>query len=175
MAQFAQFNLPRASVGDIVVSHPGTESTASAFTAHIPKTSAPSGDGVLNIAPDGSMAHIGVILQPYADANDVTFSLRLWAWRQGNLFGTLYFVPQLIAEVLCTAGNISAGFVASRFLADTLTLTAGDSTVNLDSPANDCAGGIMAHAWGAHYLEIELAINGGSAAAMNCVVRPHSS
>ncbi len=162
----------------------GTAPTGASYTAKIPVTTKPtlaqySGgtsltSGFHETCGEGSQivqSFIGII--PYATAaNNVTFNMRVWGWKRFSILTdaqTPYlYVPRLLLDVACTAGNIAAGLEATSFLADTITLTKGDSTALLISNANDTVASIKLDIFGSNWIEFDLNTN-SSATAMNAL------
>lgn len=160
-----------------------TDSTAAAFTAKIPTATEPSGVGVFRLSDssnglgvDGkSPSH--VLLIPYGgnDNNDV-MNVRLWGWSRTGLAATPVYVPQLLAELAVTLGNVDASAVgASLFLADTIAVTYGDTNektlgVSVSSPANDVPANALVHLRGVEYIEFDFKLGAGGD-KMNCYWR----
>jgi hypothetical protein len=109
-----------------------------------------------------------VKLVPFGtDANNETFTARLWGWQ---LVGTLW-VPTILVQFLATMGNVNgvAGtdVLNTDFFCDTLgDPTAGFGTKGYDcqphSPANDTPGFYEVKAQGCQLFELETAVGTGA-------------
>lgn len=132
-----------------------TNSTASAFTAKIPVAVEPSGTGIFKMENP-----IPTFLQlvPFGtDANDETFDFRLYGWTR--IHSERIWVPQLLADVSVTLGNMSAAVIAaSTFLADTLTYNDGPPAgpfQSLIDAQEDLPASVMVHTRGCEYIEFD--------------------
>jgi hypothetical protein len=102
-----------------------------------------------------------------SDANNETFSMRVWGWSHDS---NDVWWPTLIVEVAVTLGNIDAGDHGTNyFMADTITRTYGDSGTRIISAANDLSAWICADHLGAELIEVDFDSTG--AAAMNVLMR----
>ena len=166
-----------------------TSATSADFTAKIPlaATAKPSGVGVFDIlstslgyAKDTYVPQY-LQIQPFGtDANDETFSMRLWGWSKIHNLGSTpgtpaadhgVWVPQLILQLDCVLGNIAATAIeAGAFLVDTITVVDGDADVAVISPANDTPGHILVHYRACELIEFDVDIGTGGAA--NALWRP---
>ena len=132
-----------------------TNSTASAFTAKIPTAAAPSGVGVFKLEnPVPTFLH----LVPFGtDANDETFDFRLYGWTK--VTSESIWIPQLLADVSVTLGNIAATlFAANTFMGDTLTYNDGPPAGPFQSLIDcqeDMVGSVMVHTRGCQYIEFD--------------------
>jgi hypothetical protein len=119
-------------------------STAAAFTAPTERVGRPSGEGFFELQGTGTASKekipASLVIQPWgAGADNTTFDLRIWAYR--DLENS--FQPILLAQVSCTlcattgtsGGNLGTG---NRYV-DTITITAGNANVGLEavSPTSD--------------------------------------
>jgi hypothetical protein len=146
------------------------DSTAADFTAKAPRTTAPSGAGVVAIPQLDTRVENLVFLQPYGgnDNND-TFDLRVWGWTKQA--GADYWIPVLLLELNCTLGNIAAtGLSANAKLCDTLAIAKGDATAKLVSSANDLPAHVVLDAMGCQYIEFDVDLTTGGDYA-NCLYR----
>lgn len=155
--------------------------TASSFSSTVPvetavksplQNPAIASAGFVTVAKAGNMAESFLVVQPTADANNATASLRVWGWSQcpHASDGFVWLKPVLLVQVAYTAGNILSA-ISGQYIADTITRTAGDSTLRLYSPTtdslNDIPGQFAVDLLGSRYVYFDFAINSGSAASMN--------
>lgn len=156
-----------------------SNSTDAAFSAKIPTLTEPTGTGVFDLLSKdvalGQNASIPrhVLINPYGtDANDETFSLRLWGWSKTQDSTPLY-IPTLITELAVTLGNISAAAIgANHFMADTITVTDGAAEGpgrSVISPEGDVGASALIHLLGCRYIEFAFML--GTGAAMNAYWR----
>ncbi len=165
----------------------GTSPTSSSYTAKVPVTVEPtlangSGgtsltSGVHRICTPGSQivqSFMGIMPIGTA-ANNVTFLMRVYGWKVFPILTSAtapyLYVPRLLLDVTCTAGNIASGVVTSGFLADTIVVsgtTPGDSSALFITPTGDCVGSIKLDIFGSNYIEFDFATN-SSATAMNAL------
>lgn len=124
-----------------------TNSTQTTFAGRTVATSAPGGDGVLDLASPalgwGNSLAVPSLLKlvPFGGTtNNNSFDFRVWGWNK--VAGTEQYVPQLIVQVTATMGTIPAGALGtSQYLCDTLAVVAGTSNVvTLSSPGGDLPG-----------------------------------
>lgn len=165
----------------------GTSPTSASYTAKAPTTTKPTTaatsltSGFHDISEDGAsrivQSFIGII--PYATAaNNVTFNMRVWGWKRwatSSANAPWLYIPRLLLDVACTAGNIAgtSSLDTNSFLADTITLTLGDSTALLVSPVNDLGASIKLDVFGSQFIEFDFNTN-SSATAMNALWWPVS-
>lgn len=150
-------------------------STATSFATLAPTTTA-------LIAADGTKVRTGIhllnniashvdsilIVQPYGSAaQNKDFRLKLTRWTiDQSTSGSLVYVPSAPFIIDCVLGNIAAtAYGASNLLCDTLTLVRGDSTAKVVSPANDEPAEFWLDMGGAEFIEFEIDIDAGAAAA----------
>jgi hypothetical protein len=160
-------------------------STASAFTAKVPSATKPGGVGIFDVfdanlgyAIDTKMPKF-INLIPYgSDANDETFSMRLWGWSRVENPGAddhNSWVPILLLQLDVTLGNIAMATVAANhFLADTIAVGKGadeesGSGASVISTTNDTPGSILCHLRGVEVIEFDFDMTG--AAGGNCYWR----
>lgn len=161
-----------------------TNSTATSFTAKIPTTTEPthsetSGiydlyDSGLGIAVNGRVPKRLLVIPFGGNADDETFSQRVWGW--SRTVGAGLWVPQLLAELAVTLGNISGAAIgANMLMADTVVVTYGITDektlgVSIMAPANN----VPAAAWidlrGCEKIEFDFDLTGTGDAA-NCFWR----
>lgn len=99
--------------------------------------------------------------------------MRVWGW---TAFGsTPLYVPRLLLDVACLTGNINSGLglVATTYLADTITLTYGDSSAVIISPANDVAGSVKLDVCGSRWIQFDFT-DGAGVLSMNALWWPVS-
>ncbi len=165
----------------------GTSPTGASYTAKVPTTTKPTlalGSGGTSLTSgfhetcgEGSQivqSFIGIM--PYATAaNNVTFLMRVWGWKRFSILtdaNTPYlYVPRLLLDVTCTAGNIAAGLGTNTFFADTIVVsgtTPGDSTALFITPTGDVAGSIKLDIFGSNWIEFDFGLN-SSATATNAL------
>ncbi len=165
----------------------GTSPTSSSYTAKVPVAVEPtlangSGgtsltSGVHRICEPGSkiiQSFIGIM--PWSTAaNNNTFLMRVWGWKVFPILTSAtapyLYVPRLLLDVTCTAGNIAAGLGTNTFFADTIVVsgtTPGDSGALFITPTGDCAGSIKLDIFGSNYIEFDFGTN-SSSTAMNAL------
>ena|SRR3990167_10756306 len=139
-----------------------TNSTDASFDSLIPTVTEPVGDGVVSVATLGQTEN-NVIVILYGTGNaDTTFSHRLTGWTH---LGTLW-VPSPIIEIAATLGTavgVSGELVANteKFV-DTITKTAGPSTAELLSPADNRIAWYMIDSLGFEKLEFGFDMTGAT-------------
>lgn len=161
-----------------------TNSAATSFTAKIPTVTAKTTDaatGVYDLLdPSLGYTHLAhntsrfIQIVPFGtNGNDDTFNMRVWGWSNTNDTIPVY-VPQLIAQLAVVLGNISgAAIAADTYMADTITLTYGDSTSPIIAPANDLTASIILHNRGCRYIEFDWDLAGAQeGTGMNAFWRP---
>lgn len=148
-----------------------TNATSSSFTAKIPTATEPTGTGVFNLFDRDMGLAINtrtpdsIQIVPFGanDDNDV-FNLRLWGWNKiysptTGLTSATVWVPQLILDLACTLGNISAAAItASNFLCDTIAVTKGPAAGpwrDLITTTTDTAASIITHTRGSEKIEFD--------------------
>jgi hypothetical protein len=162
-------------------------STASSFTAKIPTVTEPTHsdangiynlyDSGLGIGVDGRVPKRLLVIPFGGNSNDETFSMRVWGWSKTiGAAGTALWIPQLLAELAVTLGNISATAIeANMLMSDTVVVTYGITDektlgVSIMAPAND----VPAAAWidlrGCEKIEFDFDLTGTGDAA-NCFWR----
>ena len=154
--------------------------TSTSYTAKVPTTTKPSGTGVFNLFDRDLGIAIDTYIPKYlllvpfgSDANDETFDMRLWGWSK-TLEATPLWVPQLIADLNCTLGNIAATALGTNhFLCDTIVIDKGSAEktfLDPTSPADDTTGSVLAFLRGVELIEFDFDLTGGAGA--NCLWRP---
>ena len=148
-----------------------TDSTDSSYTAKVPTTTEPSGDGIISLPEVGKFVPEHVFLMPYGTnaANEV-FAMRVWGWGYDRT--DKLWIPFLLNETTCTLGNIVASKGANTFLCDTLIVVSaqGDTgNTTFISPVGDVPGSIIMPTNGARKLEF--LFKKSTAAAANCLYR----
>lgn len=142
-----------------------TNSTSTGFTAKIPTTTAKATSlsaGVYDLLDrslglhQGNLASRFLHLQPFGtDGADDTFNMRVWGWDVTTDAIPVYS-PILIAQIAVVLGSISGTAIAANtVMADTLTLTYGDSSSPIISPASDVSASIILHTRGCRYIEFD--------------------
>lgn len=157
--------------------------TADSFTAKTPTTTKPTGVGVFDLFDItygvGTHPLLPEFLQllPFgSDANDEAFDLRVWGWSKTDDRPTPIWVPQMLALLAVTLGNVAATDLgANNFLADTIVVTKGADEESgfgaaVINPANDMPASLMLGLRGCEL--IEFAVDVGTAASGNCLWRP---
>lgn len=139
-------------------------STSGSFTAKAPVATAPSGTGVH--ALDVPEVPQYVVLAPFGtNANNGAFNMRLWGWIKVDTSDL--WIPYKLLELAVTLGNIDASEIGTdHFMADTISITNGDSDAPLINPADDTGATILVHHRGAQYMEFDFDLT--TAAAANC-------
>lgn len=165
-----------------------TDDTGTAFAAKTPTTTEPTGAGVvdltdetLGVTTDGSHCPDMVMIQPYgSNANNEDYKMRVWGWnvlsKPGDSTNHLkLWIPMLLVEVSVVLGNISiSGLLANGFLADTITIDAGNSDLNaVSSPTGDVPGYLVVDPMGSKKIEFDFDLDAGgnAAAAANALIR----
>lgn len=154
-------------------------STDAAYPARPPTITEPADDGVINTADlSGAAAPDSLIVIPYVlGANNNTFSCRVIGWSQITLSGVSLWIPEVLAEYDCTAGNIP-GVAASpvlntEFLPDTLSLVANMGTdaqgTTKVSPQDDTPGHFVVKTRGAR--KVEFLFKKGTGTSANALYR----
>ena len=159
-----------------------TSSTSGSFgSGQIPTVTEPTGEGKfdllsakMGVGTDPNLPRFIQIIPWGTDANNETHNLRLWGWSKVNPPGTaaasVLYIPQLLLEIAYTLGNISGTAIEpGAFLADTITITYGDTDAPEISTAADLPGSILCHLRGCQYIEFDFKI--GTGAAANCYWR----
>lgn len=159
-----------------------------ALTSPTPTTTAPSGDGVidlqgagLSITTDDAHCPDMLMVQPYgSDAANENFVMQAYGWQTfdeptDTTNHLKLWVPMLLVECTVTLGSITfTDVLASGLLADTITLDKGNSSLHtFSSPANDLPAYLIVDPLGSRYVEFkfDLDAGGSAAAAANCLVR----
>ncbi len=143
--------------------------TVATPTATKPTT---AGFHALESVSNSTPSHIWVL--PYgANAANETFLMRIWGWNYDPTAGL--WVPNLLALLTCTLGNIAAASLGTdNFVCDTLVLTSGSSTeVVVTSPANDTPAHATVNMLGATHVEFDFGLN-SSSESNNALWRPFS-
>lgn len=151
-----------------------SNTTAASFTQRVPTATKPATTSNALIvdfeAQSQGTLHTNVLLLlPYATAaDDVTFSVRVLGWNKNLDDDPVKWIPRELAQFACTAGNIAQG-AANTFLIDTVTVTHGvaEQGLRIVSNAGNEAAFILLELPGVELLEIQLAINSGTATAIN--------
>ncbi len=136
-----------------------TNATDTSFPIRIPRTSEPTGPGVLDLATLSGRVARQILVVPYATgAENGTFRARLLGWRKL----VDLWIPLPLAEVEATLGGltgVASGSVGNneRF-ADTLTAVLGNEGVSLEllSNANDLVACFVADLKGFARVELLL-------------------
>lgn len=149
-----------------------TNAITTSFTAKIPTATEPTGIGVFDLSDSqygvGNTSYIPSRLQviPFGgNADDETFSLRVWGWSR-VVNQTDLWIPQLLVELAVTLGNISGTAIAANMLmADTLvaTYSASDEKTlgtTLITPANNVSASALIHLRGCQYIEFDVDLTG---------------
>ena len=148
-----------------------TNSTDTAFDSIIPKTTEPSGDGLIKTSEGGGGVMpnaIKVLFYGTGDDND-TFSARVIGWHKigvGTGAGRLW-VPIILAELACTmsatVGIANAPVVATERFVDTITLVTGNDDISIDivSPTGDEIAHAVLDLKGCQYIEFSFDTTAG--------------
>lgn len=164
-----------------------TNSTATSFTAKIPKVTAPTGTGVFNLTDianavgSPSRTPERILLLPYGgNASNDIFNMRLWGWIETygpETSDVVGYVPVLLAELACTLGNHDASAVlgTNMLMVDTIAVTDGDVAertfgVTICSPEAELTAHALIHTLGCKYIEFDFDMDTGGDAA-NCLWR----
>jgi hypothetical protein len=149
-----------------------SNSTQSTLTALGPTTTKPTRAGFHELPRVASAVDSIVICQPYGSAaNNKDFYLKITRWSVDYNTGTPVYVPSAPYIVQCTLGNIAAtAYGTNNFLCDTIALIRGDATAKIVSPQNDEPAELWLDMGGAEYIEFEVDIDAGAAAATNANV-----
>lgn len=152
-----------------------TSPTTNGFPARPATTTAPTGDGVVDLATGRTELPRKLLLAPFgAGADDTTFSLRVTGWRKTVGSATALWVPVTLVELACTlstaVGVAGADVVATDRFADTITVTKGNA--NVDTVILSIEGNLVAHAVidvkGSSKAELTIT-TGGSATSGNAL------
>jgi hypothetical protein len=153
-----------------------TNSTAVSFQTLIPTVTEPSGAGIFDLFSaangDGFEPFVPRYLDviPFGtDGNNDLHNMRVWGWSQVGV--SALYIPVLLAEVAFTLGNISGAAIGTNhFMADTITLTYGDSNAPIITNAADLPAHFLIHMRGSRYIQFDFKIDTGGVAA-NCYWR----
>lgn len=161
-----------------------TNSAATSFTAKIPTTTAKTTNaatGVYDLLDTTlGFTHLAektsrfLQIIPYGTNGDNdTFNMRVWGWDKTD-DATAVYIPQLLAQLAVVLGSIDgAAIAANTYMADTITLTYGDSTSPIISPANDLSASIILHVRGCRFIEFDWDLAGAQeGTGMNAFWRP---
>lgn len=149
----------------------GAFDTATSFSTKVITATEPTGSYVVGAANNGPLGADLVEFVPILkDANNENCHIQVTAWNKINVpTDPAYnlWVPTTLLTVLAQAGNNSgAAYVASTFLADTITFVNGDGDVKIVSPVNDTPGYVVLDVSGAQKIEFDFDCDaGGSQAA----------
>ncbi len=164
-----------------------TSATSTSFTAKVPTSTEPThsaASGIYDLYDDdlgvstqlcGKIPRY-LLLMPFGtDGDNDTFSMRVWSWVQvtSGSGDHGFWVPQCLAEIAVVLGNISFSISSTTHLmADTLTLTKGDTSSPIINNANDTPACIMLDLKGARKIEFDFDLAGAQeGVAMNCYWR----
>jgi hypothetical protein len=102
------------------------------------------------------------------NGNNDTFDMRLWGWRKVS--GVDLWIPTLLVQLDVILGDIVATAIAAdNYLADTITIDAGDESSPLISPENDTPGMASIHLRGCELIEFDWDLAGAQeGVSMNC-------
>jgi hypothetical protein len=152
-------------------------STDASYPAKAPTTTAPSSDGVVAVSDGAAPASPQTLLVlPYLlGNNNGTFSVRVIGW---DLASTLW-VPKVLAEYDCTAGNVTgvaaADVLDTEFFADTLSLVANMGTnaegTTKVSPQDDTPGHFLVQVRGCR--KVEFLFKKGTGTSANALYRAY--
>ncbi len=163
-----------------------SNSTSTGFTAKTPTTTAKTtsaATGVYDLLdPTLGFTHLAdhtsrfLQIIPFGtNGENDTFSMRIWGWDKTD-DATAVYVPQLLAQFAVVLGSIDGSTaigVSNTFQADTITLTYGDSTTPIVSPANDLPAHAILHTRGCRYIEFDWDLAGAQeGVSMNAFWRP---
>ncbi len=155
-----------------------TNFTSADFGTLKSTTTEPTGDGVIDMANKSGATQNGIRIKPFGtDANNETFSMRVWGWDRILLGGIYVWENILICEVACTLGNLAGAalcaITASDFEVDTITLTtpAASTSIYIHTQAvADVRGAFLfADTFGSRLVQIEFDM--GTGASANALVR----
>lgn len=161
-----------------LITNPTANVTASSFTQPVPKTSTPSGDGVIPFGAGGSIAASGLLLVPYGVGTDNTaFLMNVFGWRE--VFGTAdgfgaagqqtLWIPVCLATFTgCTLDSALPGLSntplgTTQLLCSAVTLGVGNANVSVEVVSPGHAAHQVAHvllqAKGFKFLEVQFSTN----------------
>jgi hypothetical protein len=168
--------------------------TSTSFVAKIPTITEPNGDAatatgacVFNVGGDRASPSLSmqnfVKVKPYGVAsNNQTFSVRVLGWSAVYPTGSsqaapVLWVPELLAELLCTASSVYPGVaaapvVATELFCDTLAITYGSTNVSVMVDSNGADAGIavaVVDMKGNEKLELTFS-TGSSATSCNALI-----
>lgn len=136
------------------------DTNAGSITAPIPTITAPAaGDNGFLPMLDGNAAAF-VFYGTRTSVDNETFTAQITAWSQ---VGALWIPVPLLSLALIQGTPIGiAGqtVIATEFFADTITLTtawAAAATYEINNPANNTIGMVKIDAFGAQFLQVQLA------------------
>jgi hypothetical protein len=149
-------------------------STSTGFTSKVATTTKPSGNGVIDLQTANSIQKF-LQLAPFGtDGSNDTFNMRVWSWVETiDVQPKTVWIPLLLNELNITLGNIAlAGIGTGNYQADTITISAGDGSSPISSPANDCGANILIHTRGSRLIELDWDLAGAQeAVSMNSLYR----
>lgn len=167
-----------------------TNSTSTAFTAQNASTTAPSGDGVIDLLSrelgvglaDHSVPTYLQLIPFGTDGDNDTFDMRVYGFSPtvptDLVIDNAIYIPQLLLDLSVVLSAITfSQHAASTFLADTLTVNDGAADngpwQSIISPAEDLVASIIIHTRGCRYIKFDWDLAGGQeAVSMNCMWRP---
>jgi hypothetical protein len=147
-------------------------STAANFTAKIPTATevahAPD-TGIHDILHatygfgykgSGQMPQYMQIVPFGGNADNETFSMRLWGWNK--VHATALWVPQLLCQLDCTLGAGSGAAVETNVLmVDTIAIVTGTASDSyIQTPANDTQASIIVSLRGCSIVEFDFDLTG---------------
>ena len=157
-----------------------SNSLATSFTTKIPTTTAPDTVAAVNGVFDLTDPQYGVgvngriqrfiQLIPFGgNTQNLTYDMRVWGWSKTGE-ATPIWIPQLLLDVTCTLGSISATAVAANMLmVDTITINDGDDAAADISPEEDLSASVLLHLRGCERIEFDFDRTGAD--ACNCFWR----
>lgn len=160
-----------------------TSFTDASYSAKVPTTTKPSGNGVIDFLDRDSLAiNVGphadrwMFVQPYgSNAANENFTMRMYGWSQGFEADTTIkglWVPILLVEATVTLGNIAATTLGTNnFLADTIVQDNGDSEndrlIEVCSTGSDLPASMYVHTRGFELIEFAFDIDAAGNAVTN--------
>ncbi len=154
-------------------------------------TTQPSGDGIYSAALENNRAYgrAGVRLYPYCEDGSCGFSLRVWGWEvfrpivTGGLPRNETWIPTLLAELYCQAGNAVAGpparrvdippgfdnvMLDSEYFAEQIDVIRGDATASAFQVGDGFASRAVVSLFGVQLFQFDFYHENAVPIGMNC-------
>lgn len=165
----------RTSILDASPLYAPTVNLGADYAALSPTTTAPSGDGVLDLALSAGVSTNNVKLVFFGtDAANETAIARVTLWHKVDGAGVSnvpLYVPTHLIDVTCTLGaktGVSGHTVSnSHLFVDTIVAaTTQPDSVEILSPAGDLIASMTIDACGARFLQVQFKLGTGAAAGV---------